>query len=134
MSRHAVLTTVAVAAFSLSVLSTAGCAQDEQKSIQQKQADIRASAEAGKAEEQAILGSMYATGEGVPQDDAEAAAWFRKAAEQGYVNAQVLLGLMYDKGKGVPQDYVEAVGVHHRNSGCRLPGAAADGDHIAGAG
>ena len=41
-------------------------------------ADLRASAEA-----QFILGGMYVTGVGVPQDTAEAVAWYRRAAEQG---------------------------------------------------
>jgi hypothetical protein len=52
---------------------------------------------------------MYANGEGVPQDYAEAAKWYRKAADQGYDVAQYNLGIMYDEGRGVPQDYAEAV-------------------------
>ena len=52
---------------------------------------------------------MYANGQGVPQDDAEAVKWFRLAAEQGNASAQFNLALMYDKGQGVPQDYAEAV-------------------------
>ena len=51
---------------------------------------------------------MYANGRGVPQDDAEAIAWYRRSAEQGNADAQVNLGLMYDQGRGVPQDYVDA--------------------------
>ena len=54
-------------------------------------------------------GVMYTLGESVPQDDAEAVAWYRKAAEQGYAPAQSNLGFMYDEGKGVPQDDVEAI-------------------------
>jgi TPR repeat protein len=52
---------------------------------------------------------MYDDGQGVAQNDAEAANWYRKAAEQGHVHAQVLLGVMYGKGQGVAQDYAEAV-------------------------
>ena len=44
----------------------------------------RARAEEGVAEAQFNLGVMYAEGRGVPQDDAEAARWYRLAAEQGY--------------------------------------------------
>ncbi len=33
------------------------------------------------------LGVVYAAGQGVPQNDAEAALWYRKAAEQGYAKA-----------------------------------------------
>jgi TPR repeat protein len=51
---------------------------------------------------------MYYTGEGVPQDYAEAIKWYRKAAEQGDARAQFNLGNMFRTGKGVPQDYVEA--------------------------
>ena len=51
---------------------------------------------------------MYANGQGVPQDYAEAVKWYRKAAEQGDAVAQYNLGVMYKKGDGVPQDYVQA--------------------------
>ena len=41
----------------------------------------------------------------MPQDAAEAAAWYRLAAEQGDASAQNFLGLMYYAGgRGVPQD------------------------------
>ena len=49
---------------------------------------------------------MYANGEGVPEDDAEAVKWYRLAADQGDASAQNNLGLMYDVGEGVPEDYV----------------------------
>ena len=55
-----------------------------------------------------ISGTCTAIGEGVPQDYAAAASWYRKAAEQGYARAQNNLGVMYDNGEGVPQDYVTA--------------------------
>ena len=48
---------------------------------------------------------MYAQGQGVSQDYAEAVRWFRKAAEQGDAQAQFNLGLMYVNGKGVRQNY-----------------------------
>jgi TPR repeat protein len=65
-------------------------------------------AERGQAAAQTYLGSMYASGRGVPQDDVAAAQWLRRAADQGYPAAQFLLGLMVDKGHGVKQDFVEA--------------------------
>ena len=65
-------------------------------------------AEQGIAKAQSNLGSMYEYGEGVPQDDKEAARWYRLAAEQGYAKAQSSLGLMYEYGEGVPQDDVQA--------------------------
>ena len=51
---------------------------------------------------------MYAQGEGVPEDDAEAVKWFRLAAEQGHAGAQYSLGVMYAAGDGVPQSYITA--------------------------
>ena len=51
---------------------------------------------------------MYATGQGVPEDDAEAVRWYRLAAEQGYAAAQFNLGVMYATGQGVPEDDVTA--------------------------
>ena len=53
-------------------------------------------------------GHLYDKGQGVPQDYAQAALWYRKAAEQGYAVAQYNLGRLYDDGRGVPQDYAEA--------------------------
>ena len=71
-------------------------------------AELRAAAEQGDAVAQFNLGVMYATGEGVPQDDAEAARWYRLAAEQGNADAQYDLGLRYATGLGVPEDDVTA--------------------------
>ena len=51
---------------------------------------------------------MYAHGESVTQNYAEAMKWYLKAAEQENANAQSNLGLMYEKGQGVKQDYSEA--------------------------
>ena len=59
-------------------------------------------------ERNSTSGFRYATGQGVPQDRAEAARWYRKAAEQGDADAQFNLGLMYHNGQGVPQDHAEA--------------------------
>ncbi len=65
-------------------------------------------ADQGHAEAQTYLGAMYHSGQGVPQDFAEAVKWSRKAANQGWARAQALLGAMYAQGEGVPQDYVLA--------------------------
>lgn len=64
-------------------------------------AALRAGAEQGDAAAQFKLGVMYRLGQGVAQDDKQAAAWFRKAAEQGLAVAQVNLGLLYGRaGRG----------------------------------
>ncbi len=72
-------------------------------------AALKKDAEGGDAEAQSNLGLMYTTGQGVPQDSAEAVKWFRLAADQGYAEAQSNLGFMYCTGEGVPQDDAEAV-------------------------
>ena len=55
------------------------------------------------------LGVMHAYGSGVPQDEIEAAVWYRRSAEQGYASAQSILGEIYATGQGVTQDDSEAV-------------------------
>jgi TPR repeat protein len=52
---------------------------------------------------------MYANGNGVPENDAEAIKWYRKAADQGDADAQYNLGNWYANGRGVPENDVEAV-------------------------
>jgi TPR repeat protein len=74
----------------------------------------RSLADQGFAEAQFILGMMYAQGQGVAQNYAEAARWFRRAAEQGDPRAQFGLGVSYDNGQGVPKDYAEAVRWYRR--------------------
>jgi len=51
---------------------------------------------------------MYALGEGVQRDYAEAARWYRRAAEQGNAQAQYWLGRAYALGEGVTQNFVDA--------------------------
>ena len=46
-------------------------------------------ADQGDAEAQFNLGVMYESGQGVPQDDAEAVKWFQKAAEKGSDRARL---------------------------------------------
>ena len=62
----------------------------------------------GDADAQFELAGLYAGGEGVKQNLAEAVKWYRKAAEQGHDGAQFKLGLSYQNGKGVPQSDSEA--------------------------
>ena len=66
-------------------------------------------AKQGQAIAQVLLGSCYEYGKSVPQDNAQALAWYHKAAEQGEAGAQYSLGFMYQEGKGVAQDDVQAV-------------------------
>ena len=68
-------------------------------------ADLIWCAEQGVARDQAQLGSLYARGDGVPEDRAEAIRWYRLAAEQDDSVAQVALIAM---GEGFPEDDVNA--------------------------
>ena len=65
-------------------------------------------AERGNARAQGMVGFMYVTGQGLPQNYDLAAYWYRLSAEQGDTTSQYLLGLAYDKGRGVPLDEVAA--------------------------
>jgi TPR repeat protein len=47
-------------------------------------------------------------GQGLPQDDREAAKWYKLAAAQGNASAQTKLGGMYASGTGVSRDLVRA--------------------------
>ena len=85
-----------------------GVAAHEAGNYQAAAASFMRSAQQGDARAQYNLGVMYANGEGVRQDDAEAVRWWRLAAEQGDAGAQLNLGVMYANGEGVRQDYVRA--------------------------
>jgi hypothetical protein len=69
---------------------------------------VREMAEQGDPAAQFALGTRYAIGEEVQQDDGEAAGWFSKAAQQGHTEAQAILGVYYMLGRGVPQDLDKA--------------------------
>jgi len=110
-----------VAVAVLVALAATACAPQEQEEVSESAYEglerianseldaLLVRAEAGDAEAQNILGSSYSSGFGVPEDDAEAARWYRLAADQGHAGAQNDLGLMYANGQGVPEDHAEAV-------------------------
>ncbi|AVA22827.1 tetratricopeptide repeat-containing protein [Rhizobium sp. NXC24] len=62
----------------------------------------------GDVAAQGMVGTLYAYGRGVKQDDTQAAFWFQKLAEQGIAKGQFALGEMYLAGRGVHQDYSKA--------------------------
>ena len=70
--------------------------------------EFKALAVRGDARAQALLGTMYSEGNGVPKNYREAIKWTRKAAVQGYASAQYNLGVMYSDGQVVPRNYVLA--------------------------
>jgi TPR repeat protein len=69
---------------------------------------LREDAEHGDPNAQFLLGLVYNSGAGAPQDFAEAATWYRKAADKGHAGAQFYLGLLYAIGRDVPLDLVQA--------------------------
>lgn len=71
-------------------------------------------AEDGNPKAESILGFAYYRGRGAPQNDAEAAIWFKRAAEQGDAASRFTLGVMYGEGRGVPQDFAEAARWYRR--------------------
>ncbi len=66
-------------------------------------------AEQGNVDAQFYTGMIYAMGQGVAEDDKQAADWFGKAAEHGHREAQTKLGFMYATGKGVAQNFSSAI-------------------------
>lgn len=85
-----------------------------QAAIEIDLAAVRPAAESGDAEAQWKLGLACARGQGVPQNYAEAAQWYRRAAEQGHAAAQAALGELYEAGQGVPYDEAEAARWYRR--------------------
>lgn len=83
----------------------------------------RKAADQGFALAQEVLGSLYYSGDGVPQDYTEAAKWYGKAADQGRGLAQWELGALYYSGKGVPQDYAQTVKWYRKAADQGIAGA-----------
>jgi TPR repeat protein len=84
---------------------------DEQRQAE-RQAELlqwHALADQGDIQAQKSLAFVYYFGQGMTQNYAEAAKWYRKAAEQGDTAAQFALYEMYYEGRGVAQDCTEAL-------------------------
>ena len=69
---------------------------------------IREAAEQGYAPAQQLMGNLYDSGTGVPQDFEMARDWWRKSAEQGDANAKFYLGRSLIA-QGVPEQLPEAL-------------------------
>src|SRR4249920_2149712 len=65
-------------------------------------------AQAGDAEAQYHLASLFRSGRGVAHDDALAFRWMKAAAEKGHAKAQFNLGKMYLAGRGIAANTREA--------------------------
>jgi S1-C subfamily serine protease len=72
-------------------------------------AQVQLAAQRGESASQRELGQRYLGGDGVPQDPALAAYWWKKAAAQGDDVAQTALATLYFSGEGVEPDRGAAV-------------------------
>lgn len=68
----------------------------------------REKAEQGDADAQLMMGQIYAMGDVVAADMAQAFSWFMKAAQQDHAQAQFRIAEMYLYGQGVEQDFSHA--------------------------
>ncbi len=74
----------------------------------ERAAFLRALAEDGEAEAQALYGQLLLDGNGVARDPAAAFTWFNRAAAQGHLMGLNMVGRCYDLGWGVAIDKVRA--------------------------
>jgi TPR repeat protein len=68
----------------------------------------------GDGQAMAELGSMYASGLGVPRNLALAQKWFSNAVDSGDPDGAAMVGMIYQHGSGVPQDYRRAITYYRR--------------------
>lgn len=85
-----------------------GVAAYERKDYATAYQEFHASAIQGDMHAQAELGTLYFTGNGVPQNYQEAFKWFSQAAKQNSAIGQAWLAVLYRDGKGIPKDLVKA--------------------------
>jgi TPR repeat protein len=106
-------------AFVMAAAGDRGLGQPAQSQAQDRQSvhsklsesdvpQLRTRAEAGDASAQFDLGEAYEEGNGVSQNDALAATWYRKAARLGNPQAMFNLGVSYYNGDGVPSNPTSA--------------------------
>jgi TPR repeat protein len=73
----------------------------------------RQSAADGEIRSYAKLGDLYANGDAVPRDEAQAIEWYTRAAEQGDPKGMYRLGQAHERGRGVDTDLVVALMWYH---------------------
>ena len=81
-------------------------------------ADVRHAAEQGHDAAQHALAYRHEHGDGVPQDFAEAARWYRRAAELDNAIALNILGLLYCYGDGVERHVATAARTFRASAWC----------------
>jgi hypothetical protein len=83
-----------------------GYTKDPEKAAE----DFQRSADQGDSSSEAMLGMLYAQGNGEPKDFAKAVTWFQKSADQGDPLGCVGIAMAYEKGvAGIPQDKQKAI-------------------------
>ena len=92
----------------------AGSLQEAKNAIDQKNYKLAREiyevlAQEGDAKAQYNLGLMYASGDGVSYDAAQAASWYKKSASQGYREAQYALAVMTFNKELEDLDYTQAI-------------------------
>lgn len=87
---------------------------------------FRAAAEGGNADAQYYTGVMYADGQGVERNYAEAVKWYEKAAAQNQPDALVALARLRVLGLGVEADPAKAVELYGRAAKAYPPGEQRD--------
>ena len=85
-------------------MSASSSKQEAASSTEKSFVELKKRADSGDADAQVNLGVLYANGQGVPIDYAQAIQWWDKGAAQGYPPAQINLGWLYYH----IQDYVRA--------------------------
>ena len=104
------MTNMAFLILTAAVVIQSGHTPETGRSSRERQvASLERQAEAGDLKAQVQLGLAYASGYGMPVDEAEAVKWFRKAAEKGDPPGEYLLSEMYFTGRGVEVDMGEAL-------------------------
>ena len=89
----------------IGILWGAGSSQGQAKEWNKEPvAVLQQGAEAGDAQAQFVLATVYLKGKEVEQNFSKGSEWLTKSAEQGNASAQHLLALMYYEGKGGLKD------------------------------
>jgi TPR repeat protein len=91
---------------------------------------IRSAAEAGLAEAEYTLGTMYTHGQGVAESKTIAREWYHKAAAQDHPGAIYSIGLHYDQGLEIEQNLATALNYYERASALGHGEAAYNAGHI----
>lgn len=102
-------------AFCLTALLTAAAVADvPSRSVVSEARLTPVKPRTSEAEQDYLRGLQLAEGQGVSQDYALAAKFYRSAAEKGYVAAQYNLAYLYENGLGVGRDLKQAALWYHK--------------------